>query len=251
MSRFFARLSHEATAVQGLLAELTERLREQLPEFGKNIAVDSSTVRTHSNPDRKPVVDSDASWTAKGYKVGYSQKQWHFGYKLHAAVDAESEMVIACYVTPANKADSTNIVPLLEQARDRFEWFKPETVIADKGYDSQANSKAIIEEFQAAPIIALRNMRRGAKNRRKGSEQRIRGIIPRWTEEWKLLYAKRTSVERYFGRIKENRRLERHCYRGMAKIQAHCLLSVLTAQAKAVVQIEAGNDLRQCLRKVA
>lgn len=167
------------------------------------------------------------------------------------AVDADSEMPIACYVTPANKADSTNIVPLLEQARDRFDWFKPETVIADKGYDSQANSKAIIEDFQAAPIIALRNMRRGSKNRRKGSEQRIRDVIPRWTEQWKLLYAKRTSVERYFGRVKEHRRLERHCYRGLAKVELHCLLSVLTAQAKAVVQIEAGDDLRQCLRKVA
>ena len=43
---------------------------------------------------------------------------------------------------------------------------------------------------------------------------------------------------------------KRHCYRGIEKVELHCLLSVLTLQAKAVVQIEAGNNLRQCLRKV-
>ena len=40
-------------------------------------------------------------------------------------------------------------------------------------------------------------------------------------------------------------------YRGMDKITAHCLLSVLTMQAKAMVQIEASEGLRDCLRKVA
>ena len=75
--------------------------------------------------------------------------------------------------------------------------------------------------------------------------------IPRDSREWKRAYARRTSVERVFGRLKETRRLERHCYRGIEKVELHCLLSVLTLQARAVVQLEADESLRQCLRKVA
>ena len=123
--------------------------------------------------------------------------------------------------------------------------------ICDKGYDSQANNKAVIENFQAAPIIAMRAMRKGAKNRRPDSERRGIGVVPRQSVEWKNLYAMRTSVERTFGRLKEHRRLERHCYRGLGKITAHCLLSVLTLQAKALAQVEASEGLRDCLRKVA
>ena len=71
------------------------------------------------------------------------------------------------------------------------------------------------------------------------------------SKEWKHYYARRTSVERVFGRLKETRRLERHCYRGLAKVELHYLLSVLTLQAKALVQAEASEGLRDCLRKVA
>ncbi len=38
--------------------------------------------------------------------------------------------------------------------------------------------------------------------------------------------------------------------RGLAKIETHCLLSILTMQAKALIQALAGEQLRLCLRKV-
>ena len=58
-------------------------------------------------------------------------------------------------------------------------------------------------------------------------------------------------MERVFGRLKETRRLEEHCFRGLMMIQAHVAMSVLVLQAKALVQCRAGADLRECLRKVA
>lgn len=97
----------------------------------------------------------------------------------------------------------------------------------------------------------MRAMRADAKKRRPGTEYRTECAIPRESEEWKRLYAMRTGIERIFGRLKETRKLKRHCYRGIEKVEAHCLLSVLTLQAKAVVQVEAAESLRQCLRKVA
>jgi transposase len=249
LSRFFTKLSSNSDLLQDALGSLTNRLRENLPDFGQHVAIDSSTVRTHSNPDHKPRADLDASWTAKGYKTGSNQKQWAFGMKLHLAVDAVYELPISMYVTTAGSADSLNLTPLLVDARCKLPWFNPETVLADRGYDALHVYKSIVEDFGATPVIPIRALRKGATKRRAGSQ--LRTDVNRKSWEWKNLYAMRTSVERTFGRLKEHRRLERHCYRGLDKITAHCLLSVLTLQAKAMVQAEASEGLRDCLRKVA
>lgn len=249
LSRFFKKLSENANALADTLAELTNQLHARLPEFGQLIAIDSTTIRTHSNPDRKPATDPEASWTAKGYRVGSNQKQWSFGMKLHLAVDAVYELPISMHVTTGKGADSLNLSPLLEDAASRFDWFNPVTVAADKGYDALHIYKTIIEGYKAAPIIPIRMMRPGAKKRRRNAGYRT--DIDRESKEWKKLYAGRTSVERCFGRCKQTRRLERHCYRGLAKITTHCLLSVLTLQAKALAQVETTGGLRDCLRKVA
>lgn len=251
LSRFFKRLSQESEAVKQVLATLTTRLRGQLPGFGEHLALDSTTVPTHSQPDHDPVSDPQGSWTAKGYKVGSTKKQWHFGYKLHLLADAIHELPIACYVTTAKSADSLNFLPLLDEAKVRFDWFAPETVAADKGYDAIVNYRCAVEVHGVVPIMPMRAMRAGAKKRRPGTKHRTEGPIPRDSDRWRALYGQRTSVERLFGRLKETRRLERHCYRGIEKVELHCLLSVLTLQAKAVVQLEADESLRQCLRKVA
>ena len=49
--------------------------------------------------------------------------------------------------------------------------------------------------------------------------------VDRKSREWKRLYARRTSVARIFGRLKEHRRLERHCYRRVS--QDHGALSAI------------------------
>ena len=42
--------------------------------------------------------------------------------------------------------------------------------------------------------------------------------------EWKDLYAKRQAIERVFKSMKESRRLERHCVRGLRQITLHTLV---------------------------
>ena len=61
--------------------------------------------------------------------------------------------------------------------------------------------------------------------------------------EWQALYNKRVSVERVFSRLKETRRLERHCLRGLAKISLHAMLSVLVLQGDALTK--AGEQARR------
>ena len=56
---------------------------------------------------------------------------------------------------------------------------------------------------------------------------RLFGVVRRSSRRWKALYRKRQAVERVFKSVKESRRLERHCLRGLRQITLHALMSCL------------------------
>jgi len=78
---------------------------------------------------------------------------------------------------------------------------------------------------------------------------RLIGPVARVSPEWKRLWFMRSAVERVNSRLKECRRLEGHCFRGLRKIALHCLLSVLVLQGSAVAHGDRGNlaTLRRCV----
>ena len=82
---------------------------------------------------------------------------------------------------------------------------------------------------------------------------RLFGVIRRDGPEWKAHYAKRQAIERVFKSLKESRRLERHCVRGLRQITLHVLMSVLAFQATALAKLLAGEAewMRWMVRKVA
>ena len=304
-NRFLSRLSKHLDLVDECLSQVTDALRERLPGFGDTLAVDSSTVRSHSNPNKPEPSDPEASWTAKQSTKRRGQ-DWFFGFKLHLMVDATWELPVASYVTTAKESDTKHLLPLLAKAKDRHGWFKPKYVAADKGYDATTNYRGIVEVFNAIPIILIRRRHAGAapdiydehgvphclgkvpmrlvgRDAERGALFRCRSEgchfkgkskatdcdaeewvkpsndyrlfceIPRSTPEWQALYNKRTSVERVFSRLKETRRLERHCLRGLPKVSLHAMLSVLVLQADALAKVQADRlgELRVCSRKVA
>ena len=81
---------------------------------------------------------------------------------------------------------------------------------------------------------------------------RLFGPLRQQSAAWKALYRLRQAVERGFKSMKESRRLERHCKRGLQNISLHALMSIVAYSATALVQIQAGRrDYRWMLRKVA
>ena len=82
---------------------------------------------------------------------------------------------------------------------------------------------------------------------------RLFGAIRRDGPEWKALYAKRQAIERVFKSMKESRRLERHCVRGLRHITLHAMMSALAFQATALVKLRTGQAemMRWMVRKVA
>ena len=82
---------------------------------------------------------------------------------------------------------------------------------------------------------------------------RLFGAIRRNGSEWKALYAKRWEIERVFRRLKESRRLERHCVRGLRHITLHSLMAMLTYSATVLVRLQAGeaDRMRWMVERVA
>lgn len=310
-NRFIQRLSFHTDLVETCLADLTERLRCLLPDIGQDVAVDSTTVRSHSNPNRKCKSDPQASWTAKnsaGAKEG--GKEWHFGYKVHMAADANYGIPLGHLVTTAKRNDSPFLPRVIEKVRSLHPWFHPASVIADRGYDSKFNH----EYLNQSDILPIIHMRRAShtKNglhdgiytekgiptcvgmvpmeyvrsdpelgylyrcRQEGCSLssstaggirhcdsevwedptkniRLFGVIRRDGPEWKALYDKRQAIERVFKSMKESRRLERHCVRGLRQITLHATMSALAFQATALTRVLVGQEdmMGWMVRKVA
>ncbi len=277
---------------------LTREIAKLLPDFGEKIAVDATDVYVHSNPDRAAVPDPDAGWTAKtierprpSSKRRIVEKDWHFGYKYHAVVDATHGIPIAGFTTRANLNETITMPRLLEETLSDF---SPRFVMADRGYDSQANHSVIIAKG-AQPLIPMRAQR--SKNEIEGDLHAPDGVlkciggermtlvdsdedkgrlyrcradgcslksrkgvrycddvqwdkpevsrrypsIPRDSKQWKSLYPLRQSVERLFKSLKQSRRLNAHCQRGLARVALHCAMSVLAFQTTALNTIQTGR----------
>ena len=155
-NRFITRLGHHVELVDACLVPLVDQLAKVLPDFGKNVAVDSTVVDTHSNPNRTNAAgecsDPEASWTKKHAASGKEETEWHFGYKFHLAVDATYSLPIAGHVTTAKRHDSPEFPRLMERAQGAHSWFSPEYVMADKGYDSRKNHEYV--QQQGGALIA-------------------------------------------------------------------------------------------------
>ncbi len=115
--------------------------------------MDSTDIHAYSNGGKRRSSDPDASWSAKRGKSG--KTLFWFGFKGHLMADATHEIPIWFHTTTAKRNDGHEILPLLQEARDRLPRFRPECVLADAGYDHKKVYKEIVEDFQATPIIKM------------------------------------------------------------------------------------------------
>jgi transposase len=234
-SRFMGKLSkpRTVTRVKDVMRSLTRSLYAALPDFGKSVAIDSTDIKAFSNGAKKPVSDPDATWAAKLDTA--SKKKFYYGYKLHLLADTQYEIPIAAKVTTGSTSDVRTASHVLQQARYTYSKFHPDYVMADAGYSSQKLRHLVKRQYRAEPII-------------KVNPAHKKSLFPE-TDEWKALYARRSSIERVFGRLKCYRRLNNVSVRRKYKVTVHCFLSLIVVQAQALHS--ALNDqlasVRQCV----
>ena len=161
-SRMYCRIAEHLDLVEIASADLVDQLYDLFPDLGLVVSVDSTTVPTNGNPNRKKggeegeVSDPEASWTAKNSAraKGSDGKEWAYGYKMHALVDADLGIPLTAITTTASRNDGTQMVPLIAKTI-AFHNIKPEIVIADRGYDSRKIHETLIQ-FDMVPIIHMR-----------------------------------------------------------------------------------------------
>ncbi|WP_242947913.1 transposase, partial [Carboxydocella sp. ULO1] len=104
-TRFLKALMKQEKLIDEMFDKMVKQLSEMLPDFGKNLAMDSKAISSfakHKNKkgERDGRRDTDADYGRKEYRGVYENgKAWEkivkwFGYKLHLIVDATYELPI-------------------------------------------------------------------------------------------------------------------------------------------------------------
>jgi hypothetical protein len=277
--RFARKLRENRPALEACLDACAASLRAQLPEMGRDVAIDASDLPAYANgqryvskngPERERFSDPDASW---GHRSAVSTRKGggFYGYKLNAAVCAATGLPLAWTVESARQHESRSALPLLDAVVRRG--FAPESCAMDKGYDHVAIHEGCelrgvrpVVPFVArgthgrAPTFpecehgrwtfAGADFKRGASKWRCPTGEcqpkskwlkadRHHPLIPRETRRWKDLYRGRAAVEREFGRLKNEYGLAPLRVRGRAKVQLHSDLTMLARLSQALARARA------------
>jgi transposase len=175
--------------------------------------------RNFTDPDSRIMVDG-------------ATKAFVQAYNCQAAVDADSQVIVAADVTQEAN-DKRQVEPVTEQVKANT-GRKPEEVSADSGFYSEANAEYLSDEGIDA-YVATEKMKHGER------PPSPRGPIPKHatpkqrmqrklrTKKGRETYARRkTSVEPVFGQIKDARGIRRFLLRGIEAVRAEWRLICLT-----------------------
>ena len=289
LSRYFKKLS-ESNSLKELYIQLLSEANELDLLDLETIAIDASKLKSYERAKPKSQIDKEnlntPDWGAKF--DSFKNKTTWYGWKVHLAVDTESELPLAITVTPANEADSNQALSLVQMVSEVMTGIKCEQTkywVMDSGYDFTYIYESILFDYNSQAIIPIN--KRNAKQPPAGyydfdgtpecsaghkmaywgyykgdnkfrcpdvcgkvdcvhgsawcsksnyghvtktrpkEDPRYVSTPHRGSKTWQKIYNKRTSVERTFGRLKENLGLKNVRVMGKKKVKTHILLSCI------------------------
>lgn len=170
-TRFLKKLLAHEKEINKIFEALVEELRKLLPDFGKDMAIDSKAISSLAMGQNKKGKedgrrDKDADWGKKEYRgVREDGSAWEkvvkwFGYKLHLIVDANYELPIAYSVTKASEPDINEAHRMVDRLKEERPEIleKCETMEGDRGYDDTKLVVKLWDEYKIKPVIDIRNM---------------------------------------------------------------------------------------------
>lgn len=256
--------------VEGLKAKLPSYGRDLSIDASDMPAyANGQRYKSKGGEERKKFSDPDASW---GHRSAVSTRKGggFYGYRLHAATCSATGLPVAWAVETAKAHESKTVAGLLDAAKGRG--VMAATAAMDKGYDVGPVYEDCAER-DCLPIIPLREtgaVKAGkhlppeckhgtwtfaGSDRKRGASKwrcptgrckpastwvaadRLHPLVPRETKRWKDLYCKRASVEREFGRLKNEWGLKPLRVRGLERVRLHADLTVLTKLACALSRV--------------
>lgn len=160
--RFAEKLRTNGEMVERCIDGVVEGLRDKLPSYGRDLAIDASDMPAYANGqrfvsknseiERNWHTDPDASW---GHRSAVSTRRGggFFGYRLHAAVCTATDLPVAWTVETAKANETRFAVGLIDEAQRRG--LMAATACMDKGYDQRPVYESC-EDRGCLPLIPLR-----------------------------------------------------------------------------------------------
>jgi hypothetical protein len=226
MAALEAEAKTEAEAKRAEIAE-KERIREEedRPRRGPKPKEPSDepedkAQRNFTDPESRIMVD--------GATKGFVQ-----AYNCQAAVDADSQVIVAADVTQEAN-DKKQVEPMIKQVKSNT-GENPTTASADNGYFSEANVEYLKSEEIDGYVASGRTKHgeappsapRGRIPKKATTKERMARKLR--TKKGRETYAKRkSSVEPVFGQIKDGRGIRRFLLRGIEAARGEWRLICLT-----------------------
>lgn len=170
-TRFLRKLYVYMDLIDEMFDTLVSTLKELLPDYGKDLAMDSKAIeslakRKNKKNKRDGRRDTDANIGVKTYKgvredgTLWEKVQRWFGYKLHLVVDANYELPVGYKLTKASASDVTTGHKLIDKLGEKHPDIieSCETMMADRGYDDEKLIKKLYDCHGIKPVIDIRNM---------------------------------------------------------------------------------------------
>lgn len=222
-------------------------------------------------PERNWHTDPDASW---GHRSAVSTRRGggFYGFKLQMACCASTGLPVAWSVETAKANESLFVAPLIDAAKRRGAMAT--TCAMDKAYDltrvyaecAERDCEAIVPLRATGAVVKNEHRPPGCQHgvwefagadRKRGASKwrcptgecapastwvkadRLHPLMPRESKRWKAAYRKRGSVEREFGRLKNEWGLKPLRVRGLDRVRLHADLTILTKLACALSRVRA------------
>ncbi len=160
--RFAEKLRKHDAMVERCIDGVVEGLRDELPTYGRDLAIDASDMPAYANgqryvsknseAERNWHTDPDASW---GHRSAVSTRRGggFFGYRLHMATCTATDLPVAWTVETAKANETRFAADLIDAAQRRG--CMAATAAMDKGYDQPPVYEQCAER-DCLPVIPVR-----------------------------------------------------------------------------------------------
>jgi hypothetical protein len=160
--------------VEGMFDALVEQIGELLPGYGEGLAVDGKGLASWAAGPREGETgkqepgrrrETDATWGVHEYSgvkedgTAWKRVKVWFGYTLHLVVDTGSELPVAFALTKANASEVVEAHKLMDYIGKEHPKVaqRCERLTADRSYDDTKLIEKVWKEWEALPIIEIRN----------------------------------------------------------------------------------------------
>ena len=189
---YISEVPHFNTVLNALASEETTEILQELIRLSSTPA--KMLEDTYAADSTGFSTSMFGRWFDKKFGKDEIERVW---VKAHAMIGTRTNTITSIEVTPANKGDSPQFIPLLEKTKENA---KIIDVVADKAYSSRANLEAVVK-VGAYPYIPFRSNTTGKAS---GSTvwKNVYNFFILHNDEFMDHYHQRSNIESTFSMIK-------------------------------------------------